>query len=209
MQQLIPDYGRRKGRLHNFQTIIELGHIFTNSKQMTFSFSTWLMEWSKVIVFDALIGNTDRHQDNWGVLWEGEGDLTNLTSKLSPAFDNGTSLGWEILDRNIFKFDDDNYLEKYLSNGRHHLRWNRDDLKSMPHVDLVKKIALDFSFTKKSMQACLEFDSSRLKEVFQRISSMKIPIALSASRQSFLLRLISARQEKLFAILKLESHESD
>jgi hypothetical protein len=47
--------------------------------------------WGKTILFDALIGNTDRHPDNWGFLIYREGG--GLRWALAPAFDNGTSLG--------------------------------------------------------------------------------------------------------------------
>jgi hypothetical protein len=30
----------------------------------------WLELWVKMFTFDALIGNTDRHQNNWGIIVE-------------------------------------------------------------------------------------------------------------------------------------------
>lgn len=47
----------------------------------------------ELICFDALIGGTDRHYNNWGVLEKAE-DSSFL--RLSPAFDNGISLLWKL-----------------------------------------------------------------------------------------------------------------
>lgn len=46
--------------------------------------------WAGYLVLDALIANTDRHHENWGVLIDREtGDQA-----LAPSFDHGSSLGF-------------------------------------------------------------------------------------------------------------------
>lgn len=47
----------------------------------------------ELLVFDALIGGTDRHYYNWGVLEKAD---TGEFIRLAPAFDNGISLMWKI-----------------------------------------------------------------------------------------------------------------
>lgn len=47
----------------------------------------------ELLVFDALIGGTDRHYYNWGVLEKAD---TGEFIRLAPAFDNGVSLLWKI-----------------------------------------------------------------------------------------------------------------
>jgi hypothetical protein len=47
----------------------------------------------ELLVFDALIGGTDRHYNNWGILEKADnGEFI----RLAPAFDNGISLLWKI-----------------------------------------------------------------------------------------------------------------
>ena len=47
----------------------------------------------ELLVFDALIGGTDRHYYNWGVLEKADnGEFI----RLAPAFDNGISLMWKM-----------------------------------------------------------------------------------------------------------------
>lgn len=43
----------------------------------------------KALLFDALIGNTDRHPENWGFLVHRSG--SDLHFAMAPVFDNGTS----------------------------------------------------------------------------------------------------------------------
>ncbi len=55
-----------------------------------------------MLVFDYLIGNSDRHQNNWAIINRGDG-----TYSFSPLYDNSSSLCCYILEQNI-----KNYLGK-------------------------------------------------------------------------------------------------
>ncbi len=47
----------------------------------------------ELLTFDALIGGTDRHYNNWGVLEKAD---SGKFLRLTPAFDNGVSLMWKM-----------------------------------------------------------------------------------------------------------------
>lgn len=50
-------------------------------------------EWfAGYLLLDTVIGNTDRHQDNWGIIRGASG------SRLSPSFDHASCLGFQISD---------------------------------------------------------------------------------------------------------------
>jgi len=53
--------------------------------------SLLIRDFIEILVFDVLIGNTDRHSQNWGI-------ITSLTGeeRLAPAYDNSSSLGREL-----------------------------------------------------------------------------------------------------------------
>jgi hypothetical protein len=92
LQGHLHNFDRKKGGKHNFLTIAQIfERDFLNLNK------EWRQSWAKIFIFDALIGNTDRHQDNWGL-------ISGLDEKkrISPAFDNGTSMGYEIKED---KFD--------------------------------------------------------------------------------------------------------
>lgn len=65
-------------------------------------------KWIEMMLFDFIIGNTDRHQNNWAVLVH-VADHTNhsLKGRVCPLYDNGSSLCCYIRDN-----DAENYLGK-------------------------------------------------------------------------------------------------
>ncbi len=65
------------------------------------SFESLIVELVKMIAFDALAGNNDRHFYNWGVI-----DTKKKTSKLptfAPIYDSARGLLWNYSDENIKK----------------------------------------------------------------------------------------------------------
>lgn len=60
--------------------------------------------WVGYIVLDALVGNTDRHQENWAVIGNG-------TRRLAPTFDHASSLG--------FLLDDDDRQARLSTTDQH------------------------------------------------------------------------------------------
>lgn len=87
----IPDYSEKA---HNLDSILKLtSHIKGN-----------IQHWVEAILFDALICNTDRHHENWGI-------INNTT--FSPLYDNGISLGWRITEDKFKGFDFNSFFSKY------------------------------------------------------------------------------------------------
>ena len=80
-------------------------------------------EFLKRPVFDFLIGNTDRHQNNWAI-------LQNEIERLCPLYDNGSSLCCYIKENNI---------DDYLGNDK--VRFNSIiDTKSTSRIRVDKYI---------------------------------------------------------------------
>lgn len=92
-----------------------------------------------MIVFDALIGNSDRHHSNWAVLFSTPTDI-----KFSPLYDNGSSLCCYInemdidsyLGKDIFRF---NALVDTRSKSR--IRINLNDKKEPSHREMLEFIS--------------------------------------------------------------------
>ena len=103
MVKLIENFDRDTGKKHNLETIRQF---FLNNEEI-------LKYWAEILTFDTLIGNIDRHQDNWGFIIERSVKQSFESIGLSPAFDNGTALCYEILEQNIDNFDDTDKLERY------------------------------------------------------------------------------------------------
>ena len=74
MMSMDPKYDRRRGRRHNFAAVRRYMGVLEDKEQIGREWRTW---WCDTAIFDALIGNTDRHQDNWGLLWTTAGKAAN------------------------------------------------------------------------------------------------------------------------------------
>lgn len=95
-----------------------------------------LVDFLKIMVFDSLVGEQDRHEENWGITSTGKG------VELSPIYDNGCNLlrdQYANLDQflnNHFKMI--NYINRstcfiYNNNG-----------KKYKHFDLIDELLLRF-----------------------------------------------------------------
>lgn len=84
-----------------------------------------LQSYADMVVFDAFIGNMDRHHENWGVCESDKYKQLVLFDKkataderhFAPLFDHGSSLMFELDNEKINEFDRDNerikqYIEK-------------------------------------------------------------------------------------------------
>lgn len=98
----------------------------------------WRQWWIDALLFDALIGNTDRHQDNWGLIFTRTEQVARC--RLAPLFDNGTSLGHERFTDRVSRWTAADY-DHYISKGTHQLKWSLAD-PLQGHFSLLKR-ALD------------------------------------------------------------------
>jgi len=72
------------------------------------------------LVFDALVGNTDRHHQNWGVLLERQvvaGQKAEFVLQLAPTFDHASSLGRELTDEARDRHLHEHTVERYIRKG--------------------------------------------------------------------------------------------
>lgn len=70
----------------------------------------------QMIMFDAWIGNSDRHQENWGIVF-GEDQVPSLT----PVFDSAACLGSELQDGHVLldeKQRTNSIIRKYVDRCR-------------------------------------------------------------------------------------------
>lgn len=73
------------------------------------------------LVLDALVGNTDRHHENWGVLVEQreqDGVPPEFFLRLAPTYDHASSLGRELTDETRERYLHEGAMERYIWKGR-------------------------------------------------------------------------------------------
>lgn len=132
-------------------------------------FKDFIENFVEIIVFDALIGNTDRHTENWafiiGFLAESQKNIEfvtlmdtfkfiwrkkkykpvqNFINKLlsfAPIYDSGSCLGREIHESKI-----DSYLQsvdkiqKYIEKGKSEIRWETSMVDLFELVQKAKSV---------------------------------------------------------------------
>lgn len=88
-----------------------------------------------VLIFDFLIGNTDRHQSNWALI------LENGKLRLSPLYDNSSSLCAYVKEERIKQYlGKDMLLWKSLidTKSRSIIRITGQDKKAPTHLEMLK-----------------------------------------------------------------------
>ena len=121
-----------------------------------FGLSKFIDQFIEIIVFDALIGNGDRHQENWAFINEYSSisrwaqfheksipDLNRLLinlplQSLAPIYDNGSSLGRELSEEKVIQLlEDKAQLNRYISKGSSEIHWNN---RKFSHFDLIGQL---------------------------------------------------------------------
>lgn len=193
----IDGYDTIKGELHNFQTLVE---IFTNEQV-----ENWLEDLTQILLLDAIIGNTDRHQDNWQIV-----DYTTGGKRLlSPAFDNGTSLGYNIRAEHLAPWlgkDWQNKQDKLARKGQHHMKWQIDDKKQANHFDLLENMVAQFPDCEGFIVSLLQQDISPAIEEIKQLTAFEIAderYRLTTQRAEFIVKMIEYRYNYVKRLFKL------
>jgi len=195
-QRLVPEFDRSKGQQHNL----------TDAKIMLRAFAqgslreNWRQWVADMLTFDCLIGNTDRHQDNWGFVYFIDPTDSEAYARLAPLFDNGTSLGHEMFIDRIAAWRSEN-VERYISRGRHHMGMTRaTGRSSCGHIAMVENVLTEWPDTCEDVKARLDCLDERLPALFDELAALGGPVPLTAERARFMLKLLLRRLELLHVI---------
>lgn len=197
LQQVQTDYDRERGTRHNLGLV---GILMRALNRGATPVGDWRQWWVDALVFDALIGNTDRHQDNWGLVFEQQVDKV-VRCRLSPLFDNGTSLGHEYFADRVQGWADDQLL-RYIGRGTHHIKWSLHDTPVINgHFALLKQAVWAWPHTLEKARSRLDFLPDALAMCCQDLVYLPAPVPLTAERMRFVLRLLERRHQLLIDTL--------
>ena len=129
---------------HNFDNIVAvLERLFKDERNREIA----SLRFVGYLVLDALVGNTDRHHENWGILLKllkqgtREGDKA-VTIEVAPTFDHASSLGRELLDeRRLALMAETGGIGRYLRKARGGIFANADARRGLAPINLVEMIA--------------------------------------------------------------------
>lgn len=114
---------------------------------------------TKLIIFDAVVGNNDRHFFNWGVIRSIDNSFQPF---FSPVYDTARGLFWNDSEdklRNIVEANKtiDSYIKKYCKNSRPKIGWDGENNPN--HFQIFKKI----------YESELYIDKNEIKEMFNPV----------------------------------------
>ena len=93
------------------------------------------LQFAEYAMLDGIIGNTDRHHENWGILWKWASEEQMVS--LAPSFDHASSLGRELEDQRRAILLAENRVGRYSERGRGGIYWFQDDRRGPSPTTLV------------------------------------------------------------------------
>ncbi|MCA0349870.1 MAG: hypothetical protein LCH35_11495 [Bacteroidetes bacterium] len=212
--RIYPEFETKKGTDHTFQ-LVESFFKSMNEEEHKLIINDFI----EMLVFDAIIGNRDRHQQNWAIIREIKVQIrtgkyfslkkqTNLpiitrTVRFSPLFDNGNCLAYNIIEENLHNFiDDENKLDKYLFGEKavSHLKWYG---AAMPHIELLNHISKIYPevVLKSIIRVESLFNENIINDIVLNIDNGTIfadeIYSLSPKRKELISKLITTRTKRL------------
>lgn len=160
MQNYDPEmrFGQSDHTLENIW--LALDHVFGGTEETKLQFAEYL-------VLDGIVGNTDRHHENWGIVRRRteEGQIAFL----APSFDHASSLGRELEDERRAMLLTDNRVGQYSERGHGGVYWSQDNRRGPSPVALVELAADRYPELFRPALAKLDnLSDSSLREVVER-----------------------------------------
>ncbi|MFA9370113.1 MAG: HipA domain-containing protein [Labilibaculum antarcticum] len=179
-------------------------------KSITFAYpfyDTIFQDFVKMLLFDALVGNNDRHFYNWGVVRHLTRDYKPV---FSPIYDTARGLFWNESERKIADLYNNKsrlntYIGKYSKNSRPKIGW--DGQKNINHFKLVTNIYNnEFGISKSEIESLfLRKNIDKLIDVVRK----DFVNLLSKERKEVIIECLNHRYDKIIAIFKKKEDKDD
>ena len=131
----VPAYDRTKLRGqkdHTYSNVLEsLRRAVPDEK-----YASVMTQFAGLLVLDALIGNTDRHHENWALLRSFRRDPASLS--LAPSYDHASSFGRELTDQSRNRFLEAGTVAEYIKRGRGAIFGLSQDKHADNPIELVR-----------------------------------------------------------------------
>jgi len=165
---------RYKQTSHTVENIITaIRKMFPNANEH----HTVLRQLASYMVLDALIGNTDRHHENWGLLWQVRVEIDEVSERarphkqydVAPSFDHASSLGRELLDAKRTEMLERKLVEGYVRKGSGGI-YLMDGKKGANPLALVESVAVHHpDFFMPTLDSLRKVPLIRLTELLDRL----------------------------------------
>ncbi len=171
-----------------------LSMVYDKNAELIFS------EFIKMILFDALVGNNDRHFYNYGTI---ESVNANSIPLFTPIYDTARGLLWNISDKKIVSLQKNEnakqaFLEKYIKDSKPKIGWNTNqDIDHFQMVQFIKSTE-----TGLNKQTIKEFFNIDKLNASLALLDNKFSLLLSNERLELVKQCLELRFNKLREITK-------
>lgn len=162
-------------------------------------------EWAKfkkMMIFDCLIGNNDRHSENWGVCYDIFSDLLEL----APFYDNANCFTSQLDEKNILKYlSNKKLIEKYVKKskqpGFYLDPFNPHNPNHYETIEHLIKTELDMRDLINELLQNSYIDY--VDDIMANIQQLDVPVKykLSDNRRKVILEILKLRRQKLEEML--------
>ena len=180
--------------MHTVQRIFHSMSVFT-SDEVADRFRLRLAEY---LLLDAVIGNVDRHHENWGIL--GKIVDGNLKGRLAPTFDHASSLGRELLDtgegKSRSRYLSELGIRRYAERAHGAVFLSDDSRRGPSPLDLIRRCVEEPDYGGLFHRALRKLDSLNIGSVEEIVA--KIPASwMTDLAREFVIRLVNYNLQEL------------
>ncbi len=133
------------------------------------------------LLLDALIGNTDRHHENWAVIDRRQPEGAKRLAELAPTFDHASCLGRELTDirrEEAFKTKDGNRtVGAYCERMQSALYLQEGDAKPLHPIQVVKTASEAFPKAVECWVKVIEaISSQQIRDIIDAVPSARMSL---------------------------------
>ena len=149
-------------------------------------------QFAEYLILDAIIGNTDRHHENWGIVrkWTGE----DWVKDFAPSFDHASSLGRELSDEKRDGRLAEKRMDDYIDRGHGGIYWSQCDKYGRSPLELARlAVQIHPTLFRPAIDMLKKLDVSSLQGIVDRVPEDW----MSPSARNFAVTLMRHNAERI------------
>lgn len=140
------------------------------------------------LVLDALIGNTDRHHENWGLLIQVQTESLGPALSVAPSYDHASSLGRELRDERRLELLAGKRVEWYVEKGRGGVFRTAEDQHGENPLRLVQRAAHAFpAFFRPALEHVSALSHDDIHEIIHSLPDFRASLPAKRFAESMII----------------------